>query len=138
LSFDELVTDTGTRWNNAIESTDDFGDDYKAYFGEQHKKIETSKHIVLIGGGFNNTELAGELLDKYGEQCKKGEKKVTIVHSSERMLMGNGIYCDKMQDRITDYFRNSPIELKLGSRASISEDDSDLVTLSNGGTSKEI
>jgi pyruvate/2-oxoglutarate dehydrogenase complex dihydrolipoamide dehydrogenase (E3) component len=57
LRFDALVTVTGTHWIDPIGSTCDLGDDNKIYFTEQHEKIETPKHIVLIGGGFKNTEL---------------------------------------------------------------------------------
>jgi NADH dehydrogenase FAD-containing subunit len=129
LNFDALIIATGSRWFDPISSTYSFGNDYQRYFKEQHDKIESASHIVLVGGGFNNTELAGELLDRYA-----GAKKITLIHSLSKILPDSGFYSEKLRDRLTKFFEDSEIELILSTKATVSTENPQLITLSSGET----
>lgn len=133
LKFDVLVLATGSKWSDPISTPLVFGDDYKSYFEEQHEKIINAKHIVLVGGGLVNTELAGELLDKFADELTKGRKRITLVQSSSKLLPDNGFYGERLRNRVTEYFNDSPIDLKLNTQATISDDG---VTLTTGETIK--
>ncbi|CDR40182.1 CYFA0S04e05358g1_1 [Cyberlindnera fabianii] len=124
LEFDALIIATGAKWAAPIGYTHQFGDDYQNYFANEHKKIEEAKHIVLIGGGYNNAELAGELHDRYKEELKKGSKKVTMIHSRQLMLPEDGFYAEKLRKRVTEFYQNeTDVRLILGTRALISDED---------------
>jgi NADH dehydrogenase FAD-containing subunit len=132
IKFDILVLATGSKWNDPISSTADLGDDYKTYFQEQHDKLESAKHIVLIGGGFINCEFAGELLDKYGKELANGDKTITLIHSDSQLLTSQGFYGDGLRSSVTKFFEESFVDLKLSTRATISSTDQHEITLSNG------
>ncbi|CCH40982.1 hypothetical protein BN7_519 [Wickerhamomyces ciferrii] len=137
LEFDSLVIATGSKWTNPIGSSLEFGNDHVAYFNKRHKELEAAKHIILVGGGFNNTELVGELIHQYQDQLKTGEKRITIIHSQDLLLPNNGFYSDKLRTSITNFIKNSNVELKLNSKAEkLSKDSSTLII--NGDPSSTI
>ena len=130
--FDAMVIATGAKWLDPIGTTVDFQDEYSEYFERQRDAFEAAQHVVLIGGGFNNVELAGELLDKFGKDCQEGRKKITIIHSQPLLMPNDGLYCDSLRERITAHFKSTPIDLVLSARAQLSAPNT--VKLNNGET----
>lgn len=123
LKFDSLIIATGAKWANPLGSTNQFKDDYVKYFEDQHNKIKNAKHIVLVGGGFNNIELIGELMYKYKDELSKKQKKITMVHSSKLLLPDNEIYGQAMKERVTNFLNDhKDVEIILQSRANVLED----------------
>lgn len=132
IEFDVLILATGSRWSEPIGTTMAFGDDYATYFKLQHDKLQKARNIVLIGGGMNNCELAGELMDKYADELSSDEKKITLVQTSRYLLPDNEFYGDAFRKKVTQFFEDSIVDLKINTRASEVSEDSKFVHLSTG------
>ncbi|QLL31851.1 hypothetical protein HG536_0C00180 [Torulaspora globosa] len=129
LPFDALVIATGSRWPDPIGSTSIFEDNFESYFKTQLDRIKEAKHIVFIGGGYINTEITGELIYKYGKEIRSGEKKVSIIHSSDRLLPNDGKYGNSLRDKVTKHLADNGIDIILNSKGSISPDNPNRVIL---------
>ncbi|KAM5424917.1 Apoptosis-inducing factor 1 [Saccharomyces cerevisiae] len=103
IKFDILVLATGSKWADPIGSTYTFGDNYKEYFEREASRISDADHILFLGGGFVNCELAGELLFKYLEEIRSGKKRISIIHNSDKLLPDSGLYNDTLRKNVTDY-----------------------------------
>jgi NADH dehydrogenase FAD-containing subunit len=122
LHFDSLVIATGAKWSDPISGTYAFKDDYKAYFDEQHAKIKKAKNFVLIGGGFNNVELLGELIDKYEKDFASGRRTVTLVHNNNLLFPDRDTYSVRLREDVTKYLSsNKNINIILNKRATAIE-----------------
>jgi len=98
------------------------GSSYNSPFKEQHIVIATrarnlrnhydelckAKKVLIIGGGFVGTELAGEILWKYNK-----EKKITIVHSRERILGRNA---KEVIDYAENFLKTKGVNIIYGER----------------------
>lgn len=117
LRFDALVIATGAKWPDPIGSNLKFRDDYEAYFAERYEEIAKAKHIVLIGGGFNNCELIGEMIFQYKNELAKGEKKLTMLHSRDLLLPDDGFYSEPLREKVTNFVKSAEgVDLRLNSR----------------------
>lgn len=124
IDFDVLILATGSKWPNPVASTAQFGDDYKKHFDEEGEKIKHAKSILLIGGGFVNAELAGEILENYEEEFEAGTKKLTVIHNLEKLLPNNGFYGDSLRDNLVKWFSNKAgVKLYLNSTATQAVDN---------------
>ena len=123
IEFDALVLATGSRWSSPVASTFDFGDNHEKYFEEQHDKIESAKHILLIGGGFVNAELVGELVAKYEADIKSGSKKISIVHNADKLLPNGPFYGENLRSDITNWMKEHGVKLYLNSKGVVSPND---------------
>lgn len=121
LEFDVLILATGSKWPDPIGSTYAFGNDYKSYFENEATKVKKAEHILFIGGGFVNSEIAGEFLFKYGDDIRAGRKRISIVHSSDKLLPGNGPYSDKLRSKVTEYLLSHGIKLYLNTKGVVSD-----------------
>lgn len=137
LSFDALVVATGASWADPIGSNLKFKDDYESYFQERHEEFENAKHIVLVGGGFNNCELLGELIFKYKDELKFGMKKLTMLHSRPLLLPDDGFYSDFLRKGVTDFVKSQDVDLKLNSRAKPLDSDPNSLAI-NGDVNRTI
>ncbi|CAI7445903.1 CPS_collapsed_G0049850.mRNA.1.CDS.1 [Saccharomyces cerevisiae] len=113
IKFDILVLATGSKWSDPIGSTYTFGDNYKEYFEREASRISGADHILFLGGGFVNCELAGELLFKYLEEIRSGKKRISIIHNSDKLLPDSGLYNDTLRKNVTDYLSKNGITLYL-------------------------
>lgn len=117
ISFDALIVATGAKWPDPIGSNLLFKDNYKEYFDKKHQELNDAKHIVLVGGGFNNCELLGEMIHHYKEKLQNGEKKITMLHSRELLLADDGHHCEAMRSKVTNFVKGSGVvDLHLSSR----------------------
>lgn len=132
LPFAALIIATGSRWPDPIGSTCIFANNYKSHFESQLSRIKDAKHVAFIGGGYVNSEIVGELISKYGEQIKSGEKKVSMIHSSDKLLPNDGKYGNVLRDKVTNYMIANGIKLYLSSKGSISPDNRNRVIFQTG------
>lgn len=112
-NFDVLILATGSKWSDPIGSTYIFGDNYEEYFEKEASRISDASHIVFLGGGFVNCELAGELIFKYAEEINSGEKRISIIHNSDKLLPSSGLYNDTIRRKVTNYLANNGVKLYL-------------------------
>ncbi|KAJ2160001.1 hypothetical protein GGF46_002609 [Coemansia sp. RSA 552] len=79
LSFDYLVLATGAQ--NAFPANVRAGsiEEARQRVAQLHEDVARAKSILVIGGGAVGVEMAGEIAQEY-------KKKVTLVHSSSRLL----------------------------------------------------
>lgn len=103
LDFDALIIATGAKWASPVGSTIKFKDNHHKFFELEGEKLKKAKHVVFIGGGFFSTELAGEVLHYYRNEIAAGKKKVTIIHSSDKLLPNNGFFTDNLRTQITNF-----------------------------------
>ncbi|QLQ82259.1 hypothetical protein HG537_0H00210 [Torulaspora globosa] len=129
LPFKALIIATGSRWPDPIGSTSIFEDSFESHFKSHLDGIKKAKHIVFIGGGYINTEITGELIYKYRKEIKSGEKKVSIVHSSDRLLPNDGKYGDSLRDKVTKHLTDNGIEIISNSKGSISPENPNRVII---------
>lgn len=133
LKFDALIIATGSKWNDPIISTHELKNDYVEYFEKQYEKFKEAKHIVLIGGGFNNLELIGELNHQYKDELAKGEKEITLIHNGDLVLPDIPKYGKSLRQKTTNYLKTQKgINLVLKSKATILEDGKSVKIISNG------
>lgn len=137
LKFDVLVIATGAKWPDPIGSNLKFKDDFEQYFEKRHKEIENAKHIVLVGGGFNNCELLGELIHQYKGQLESGSKKITMIHSRDKLLPDDGFYSDPLREKVTSFVQGCQVDLRLSTRAKPLESDKNKLVL-NGDSNDTI
>lgn len=137
LEFDVLIIASGYKWADPIGSTHKFGDDYKNYFEKIATKIEKANHILFIGGGFVNSEIAGELCAKYGKDIKSGKKRVSIIQNADMLLPTKGLYSDNLRSQVTKHLESNGVKLYLNAKGRVSDSDPKKVIL-NDDPSKEI
>lgn len=137
LEFDVLIIASGSKWSDPIGSTYKFGDNYKAHFEKEATKIEKAKHILFIGGGFVNSEIAGELLNKYSKDIISGKKKVSIIQNSDKLLPANEFYSDTLRSQVTKYLESGGVKLYLNAKGRVSDSNPKKVIL-NDDPSKKI
>ncbi|CAM9016840.1 unnamed protein product [Wickerhamomyces anomalus] len=111
IKFDVLIIATGAKWASPVGSTIRFKDNHHKFFQEEGERLKRAKHVVFIGGGFFSTELAGEVVHYYGKEIAFGKKKVTIIHSSDKLLPNNGFFTDTLRTQITDYLVQRGVKL---------------------------
>lgn len=129
LPFKALIIATGSKWPDPIGSTSIFEDNIESHFKSQLDRIKQARHIAFIGGGYVNTEITGELIHKYGKEIRSGEKKITIIHTSDRLLPNDGKYGHSMRDKVTKHLVDNGIEIILNTKGSISPDNPNRVIL---------
>ncbi|EJS41865.1 aif1p [Saccharomyces arboricola H-6] len=113
IEFDILILATGSKWSDPIGSTYTFGDNYEEYFEREASRISDANHILFLGGGFVNCELAGELLFKYSDEIRSGKKHISIIHNSDKLLPDSGLYNDTLRKNVTGHLSNNGITLHL-------------------------
>jgi len=103
--YDYLVISTGSTYTGP--STKD--ERVKLYEAE-NKKIVAAQSILIIGGGPVGVELAGEIVVDYPD------KKVTLVHSGERLLQFLG---PKASQKTLKWLQSKKVEVVLNDRVEL-------------------
>lgn len=134
INFDVLILATGSKWPNPIGTTLEYGDNYKSHFEKQSENIKNAKHILFIGGGFVNCEVAGEIINKYKNEIESGEKKISIVQNSDKMLPDTGFFSDTLRKNVTKWFKDNKVNLYLSSRAVQSKENQNKVIINGRET----
>lgn len=70
-------------------------------------KIENANRIAVVGGGAVGVQIAGDVKSFYTE------KKVTIIHSRERLLSNFG---RKLHEYVLEKFEKLGVDVVLGER----------------------
>ncbi|GAA5997173.1 hypothetical protein JCM5350_006624 [Sporobolomyces pararoseus] len=92
IEFDYLILATGSSYPFPCRPPQDSTQDsIEGLFQSLQKDIASSSSILICGGGPVGLELAGEIAEHYnGSTSDREKKKITLVHSGEKFLDGNG------------------------------------------------
>lgn len=107
IPYDRLIISTGSTYPIMLDDKENvFTLDNLENSLRINKKIQKAKKILVVGGGFIGTELAGEL-------ATKTDKKITLVHSKKTLLERNprkaGEYAKK-------FLEGKGVEVLLGKK----------------------
>ncbi|KAG6830400.1 hypothetical protein H0H92_000896 [Tricholoma furcatifolium] len=105
IPWDILVLAPGSRWEGPI-AVPTTKAETKMWFAEWQTKFRRANDILLVGGGAVAIEFAGEIKDL------NPNKKVTIVHSHERLL--NKTYPNKFRNDVQQRLLKRGVTLILG------------------------
>lgn len=83
ISFDYLAICSGSTYNLPIKEQNVVRTDRANHLRQYHEHLAKAKNIVIVGGGLVGVELTAEIV------CAYPEKKVTIVHSHDRLMQRN-------------------------------------------------
>ncbi|KAG5337181.1 hypothetical protein C0989_010362 [Termitomyces sp. Mn162] len=105
IYWDVLVLAPGSRWEGpiAVPATHK---EAKMWFARWQMKFRRARDVLLVGGGAVACEFAGEIKDL------DPDKKVTIVHSHERLL--NKTYPNKFRNDVQQRLLSRGVTLILG------------------------
>ncbi len=112
LTYDYLVLATGANYSEPIKLSNYGIAQARPRIIEVQNAVQASNSIVVVGGGVTGVELAGEL-------CAVG-KKVTLVHSGERLLdtkAGGPPFPQKFMERTRARLEGLGAKVILKSRA---------------------
>lgn len=113
LEFDILICATGARNMFGEPPTSNKTiDGIKAYYHEISQEIAEAGEIVIVGGGPVGVELAGEIIDKYGES-----KEVTIVQAHHSLIKGTPPYPKKFVDRLAKELNKKGVKVVFNAKA---------------------
>ncbi|KAJ1856097.1 hypothetical protein LPJ73_002230 [Coemansia sp. RSA 2703] len=114
LAFDYLVLSTGSTNKTPSHFTGTTYEAIEKQMDDVYENVKEAKEILIIGGGAVGVEVAGEIAHAYKD------KKITLVHSAERLLplnfkagLSNGAV-DKLQRLGVRVVLNEKIELPQG------------------------
>mmetsp|Transcript_12242 Transcript_12242/g.18775 ORF Transcript_12242/g.18775 Transcript_12242/m.18775 type:complete len:435 (-) Transcript_12242:217-1521(-) len=107
IGFDYVITATGSTYAHPItasleEST--LGDRQKSWINA-HKELQSSKRIIVLGGGAVGVELAAEIVDYFPE------KRVTIVDANSTLVP---LFSKTTQDYAHNWLSQRSVDLCLG------------------------
>ncbi|KAJ3540479.1 hypothetical protein NM208_g5045 [Fusarium decemcellulare] len=108
VPFDYAVVATGTRLPAPGTMQDDEKPLSVDYFRSYQQRVKNADSIVLVGGGAVGVQMAADLKQVYPE------KKVTLVHSRDRLMP---LYHEDMDATIRARFEELGVELITGTRA---------------------
>lgn len=80
ISYDYLVISSGSKYSFPFKDHDALTAHRADKLRAHYSQLESSKTVLIIGGGLSGVELAGEIVEKYPN------KKVTIVHAMDRLM----------------------------------------------------
>jgi len=84
LKFDYLVISSGSTYDTPIKEQQVVVATRARTLRNSYDNLCKAKKVLIIGGGLVGVELAGEIIDKYGD-----EKEITIAHSRNRLIERN-------------------------------------------------
>ncbi|KAG8671962.1 hypothetical protein FPOAC1_005221 [Fusarium poae] len=113
IPFDYAVIATGTRLQAPSNMQHDDKKTSVDYFKTYQQGIKNAKSIVIVGGGAVGVQMATDLGEVYPE------KKVTLVHSRDRLMQ---LYHPKMDAIIRDRLQELGVDVVTGARANIPQD----------------
>ncbi|KAJ4128048.1 hypothetical protein NW768_008332 [Fusarium equiseti] len=110
IPFDYAVVATGTRLQSPSNMQHDDKKPSVDYFKTYQQGIKNAESIVIVGGGAVGVQMATDLGEVYPE------KKVTLVHSRDRLMQ---LYHPKMDAIIRDRLQELGVDVVTGTRAVI-------------------
>lgn len=93
VSFDYLVITSGSSYVAPFKGEQHIIPTRAETLRACHSTLDHSEKVLLIGGGLVGVELAAEIVEKYPH------KKVTIVHSGDRLIPRNHERCISYAER---------------------------------------
>lgn len=118
VEFDFVVVASGSRarFPGKLPAAGDTKAGGVALFKHSQEVIAKAKNIVIVGGGPVGVELAGEIADWHTVDSSKADtKKVTLVHSGETLLSGNGLG-PRIQARVREVLEGKGVRVLLDQR----------------------
>ena len=91
--YDYLVICSGSSYNYPIKEEAVVLAHRSKHLIDSHKHLEKAKSVLVIGGGLVGVELSAEIAKKYPG------KKITIVHSHNRLIERNSFKASKYAER---------------------------------------
>ncbi|KAH7169350.1 hypothetical protein DER46DRAFT_260006 [Fusarium sp. MPI-SDFR-AT-0072] len=110
IPFEYAVVTTGTRLQAPSNMQHDEKKASVDYFKAYQQGIKNAKSIVIVGGGAVGVQMATDLGEVYPE------KKVTLVHSRDRLMQ---LYHEKMDAILRDRLQELGVDVITGTRAVI-------------------
>ncbi|WZH48592.1 Oxidoreductase [Fusarium acuminatum] len=108
IPFEYAVVATGTRLQAPSNMQYDDKKTSVDYFRTYQQGIKNANSIVIVGGGAVGVQMATDLGEVYPE------KKVTLVHSRDRLMQ---LYHEKMDAIIRDRLQELGVDVITGTRA---------------------
>ena len=108
LKFDYLIIASGAKYNMPFKNEDMIIATRAQELKNEHKNLQKSKEIGIIGGGAVGVELVAEIATKYKN------KKINLIHSHERIMERNNL---KASEYATKFLEKRGVELILNERA---------------------
>lgn len=93
IDFDILVIASGSSYQSFPigKPNEQFSlSERNLFFISENEKLKSARNVIVIGGGPVGVELVGEIASKYTD------KKVTLVHGTERILEGMSIEASRL------------------------------------------
>ncbi|EAL64965.1 hypothetical protein DDB_G0285003 [Dictyostelium discoideum AX4] len=119
LTFDYLVIATGSNslapFKAPLEKIS--GTEIFNYYKDISEQIKQAKSILIVGGGSVGCEVVGEIINKYPIKNKELAKKITIVHSGNKLVSSktnnkfNNLINESMKKRNVSVILNDRIEI---------------------------
>ncbi|KAN0047981.1 hypothetical protein ACTA71_002372 [Dictyostelium dimigraforme] len=122
LTFDYLVIATGSNslapFKAPLEKIT--GSEILDYYKDISQQIKKAKNILVVGGGAVGCEVVGEIVDKYPVENKELAKKITIVHSGDKLVSTKTN--KKFNDSITNSMKKRNVQIIFNDRIEIPDD----------------
>ncbi|KAF5022519.1 hypothetical protein F66182_5421 [Fusarium sp. NRRL 66182] len=108
IPFEYAVVTTGTRLQAPFNMNDDEKRPSVEYLKTYQQGIKNAKSIVIVGGGAVGVQMATDLGEVYPE------KKVTLVHSRDRIMQ---LYHEKLDEIVRERLEELGVNVITGTRA---------------------
>ena len=108
IKFDYLVICSGSSYSSPIKEQHLVIDLRARNLRNCYEQLCEAKNVLVIGGGLVGVELAGEITWKY-----KGEKKIVIVHSNDRLIERNPL---KASNYAENYLKKRGVKIFYGEK----------------------
>ena len=112
INFDYLIICSGSSYNNPIKDQTAIMASRAEILRKYHNKLNSSKRVLVIGGGLAGVEMAAEICTHY----KK--KEVFLIHPGETLITRNN---KKTISHVHHFFSKNNVELILKERVIKSE-----------------
>jgi apoptosis-inducing factor 2 len=107
IYFDYLVISSGSRYEAPIKEGNVVMATRSEHLKKYYNNLESSKKILIVGGGLVGIELAAEIIDHYPK------KKVIIAHSHEKLIERNNT---RAINYVEKYLLNKGVEILYNTR----------------------
>ncbi|ORX81766.1 FAD/NAD(P)-binding domain-containing protein [Basidiobolus meristosporus CBS 931.73] len=115
VAFDYLMVSSGLSYPTPIDTQSLNKKTGIRIAEETIEAIKGAKDVLIVGGGCNGIELAGEIADDFPE------KKVTLIHSRDKLLPGN--VSDRCRSQAHKSLTKRGVEVVFNERLIFSQED---------------
>lgn len=107
IRYDYLIVCSGSSYREPIKEQNVVLASRANTLAEYHEKLKNANTVSIIGGGTVGVELTGEIV------CKYPEKKVTLIHSRERLMDRDSI---KTSEYALDFLQKRGVDVIFNER----------------------